>query len=130
VIKHFCPRLVELHNYSPASATQQKIYNWTTLNQRAMKRLSMNLTQSDITSVCACKPNAVERVLRTLMVKIPKFLSKEAAKANQQPLASQEQAAARMAGVGEWPRSLVGSMCRRTAPYPLLTRTEPSHTTP
>ena len=32
VVHHFIPRLVELHNYSPANATQQKMANWKTLN--------------------------------------------------------------------------------------------------
>jgi len=33
VVKHFFPRLVELHNYSAAHSMQQKIYNWETLNR-------------------------------------------------------------------------------------------------
>jgi beta-galactosidase/beta-glucuronidase len=32
LIKHHIPRLVELHNYPPASSTMQKFYNWSTLN--------------------------------------------------------------------------------------------------
>ncbi len=32
LIKHHAPKLVELHNYPSASSTQQKLYNWTTLN--------------------------------------------------------------------------------------------------
>ncbi len=34
VVHHFIPRLVELHNYSPANATQQKVDNWKTLNSK------------------------------------------------------------------------------------------------
>jgi len=34
VVHHFIPRLVELHNYSPANATQQKMDNWKTLNSK------------------------------------------------------------------------------------------------
>ena len=33
VVNHFLPKLVELHNYSPANASQQKMYNWNTLNR-------------------------------------------------------------------------------------------------
>jgi hypothetical protein len=32
VVHHFLPKYVELHNYSPANATQQKMINWRTLN--------------------------------------------------------------------------------------------------
>ncbi|KAG5456030.1 MAG: hypothetical protein BJ554DRAFT_4341 [Olpidium bornovanus] len=33
IIKYFLPKLVDLHNYSPANATAQKVYNWRTLNR-------------------------------------------------------------------------------------------------
>ena len=33
VVRHFMPKMVELHNYSPANAISQKIYNWNTLNR-------------------------------------------------------------------------------------------------
>ena len=32
VVKHFIPRLVELHNYTPANSTRQKLENWRTLS--------------------------------------------------------------------------------------------------
>ena len=31
---HFFPRLVELHNYTPANSTGQKLENWRTLNRK------------------------------------------------------------------------------------------------
>ena len=34
VIHHFVPRLVDLHNYSPANATRQKAENWRLLNSK------------------------------------------------------------------------------------------------
>lgn len=34
VVKHFFPKLVELHNYTPAHSTQQKLSNWSTLNRQ------------------------------------------------------------------------------------------------
>lgn len=34
VVKHFLPKLVDLHNYTPASSTQQKLTNWDVLNRR------------------------------------------------------------------------------------------------
>ena len=32
VVHHFLPKLVELHNYSPANSISQKLENWRTLN--------------------------------------------------------------------------------------------------
>jgi len=32
VVAHYCPRLVDAHNYSAANGLAQKIYNWSTLN--------------------------------------------------------------------------------------------------
>lgn len=34
VVHHFVPRLVDLHNYSPANATQLKADNWRALNSK------------------------------------------------------------------------------------------------
>lgn len=34
IIKHFIPRLVELHNYTSANSTNQKLSNWGTLNRK------------------------------------------------------------------------------------------------
>ena len=41
VVKHFLPQLVELHNYSNAHSVQQKTYNWNTLNQKVLKKMSL-----------------------------------------------------------------------------------------
>lgn len=34
VVKHFLPKLVDLHNYTSANSTQQKLTNWDVLNRR------------------------------------------------------------------------------------------------
>lgn len=34
VVKYFLPKLVDLHNYTPANSTQQKLTNWDVLNRR------------------------------------------------------------------------------------------------
>ena len=33
IVAHYCPRLVELHNYSAAHSVSAKTYNWNTLNR-------------------------------------------------------------------------------------------------
>ena len=39
VVHHFLPKLVELHNYSPANSSQQKIDNWRTVNSQYLKNV-------------------------------------------------------------------------------------------
>ena len=33
IVHHYFPKTVELHNYSPAAATKQKMENWYLLNR-------------------------------------------------------------------------------------------------
>jgi len=33
IVKHYFPKMVELHNYPPANATTQKLENWYLLNR-------------------------------------------------------------------------------------------------
>lgn len=35
VIKHYIPKLVDIHNYHQASSSSQKVENWKTLNTKA-----------------------------------------------------------------------------------------------
>lgn len=39
VVKHFFPKLVDLHNYIPANSTQQKLSNWNVLNRQDKRTL-------------------------------------------------------------------------------------------
>lgn len=37
IVKHFHPRLVDLHNYVPTCNTDQKLSNWSILNRQALR---------------------------------------------------------------------------------------------
>ncbi|XP_023994167.1 sperm flagellar protein 1 isoform X2 [Salvelinus sp. IW2-2015] len=41
VVKYFFPKLVELHNYTPANSIQQKLSNWGTLNRKVFSKLNL-----------------------------------------------------------------------------------------
>lgn len=73
VVHHSFPKLVELHNYSSANGTQQKLYNWNTLNTKVFKRLGFTVTRQDTEACCNCVPGAVERVLKLVKTKIEKY---------------------------------------------------------
>ena len=38
VIKHFLPNIIDLHNYCNAHSITQKSNNWTTLNNKVLKK--------------------------------------------------------------------------------------------
>ena len=55
VVHDYFPKLVELHNYSSANGTTQKMYNWNTLNQKVFKRLGFTLAKTDFEPICNCQ---------------------------------------------------------------------------
>eukprot|EP00771_Trimastix_marina_P001773 gnl/Trimastix_PCT/2873.p1 GENE.gnl/Trimastix_PCT/2873~~gnl/Trimastix_PCT/2873.p1 ORF type:complete len:291 (+),score=59.76 gnl/Trimastix_PCT/2873:65-937(+) len=63
VVKHFLPKIVDLHNYSSANSLSQKMYNWETLNQKVLKRIGLVLQLPHIENVCYCVPGSVEFIL-------------------------------------------------------------------
>jgi len=70
IVNHLAPRLVELHNYQPASNTQLKLYNWKTLNQKVFKRLGLKFSDDVLKSVATAQPGAIENVLITLKTRL------------------------------------------------------------
>ena len=70
IVKHHLPTLVDIHNYSAAHSMQQKLYNWNTLNQKVFRKLGFLLGKGDIEKITTCVPEAVERALRVVQVKI------------------------------------------------------------
>ena len=58
---------------SSAHGLPQKLYNWTTLNQKVFKKLSFALPKAEYEAVAGCEPGAVERVLKLLKEKIAKY---------------------------------------------------------
>jgi len=53
VVKHFFPRLVELHNYQPTSSKKNKIYNWQALNRKRARCRACRLTAGHWFLICA-----------------------------------------------------------------------------
>ena len=70
LIKYHIPKIVEIHNYSAASSTQQKMYNWTTLNKKVLKKLGMQLSKKDIEAILAYEPMSVENILKVVYRKV------------------------------------------------------------
>ena len=58
IVAHFLPRLVDIHNYSGAHGTQQKLYNWVTLNNKVLKRLGFVVASPDCERIANAEPGA------------------------------------------------------------------------
>ncbi|XP_006816413.1 sperm flagellar protein 1-like [Saccoglossus kowalevskii] len=74
IVKHFIPKIVEIHNYTPANSMQQKISNWGTLNRKVFSKLSYNIPEQVVRGISACKPGVVEVVLDQLRKKVDMYL--------------------------------------------------------
>ncbi|CAL5224665.1 g7387 [Coccomyxa viridis] len=60
------PRMINLHNYSGCNATNLKLYNWRTLDERVFRKLGRALPASECGDCARAIPGAIERVLRLL----------------------------------------------------------------
>jgi CH-like domain in sperm protein len=54
VVRHFIPRIVDLHNYSNANSISQKLYNWNTLNQKVFKRINYQTSEGIMSLTGRC----------------------------------------------------------------------------
>nr|XP_022345384.1 sperm flagellar protein 1-like isoform X11 [Crassostrea virginica] len=79
IVHHYFPKTVELHNYSPAAATKQKMENWYLLNRRVLRKLDLDLSDEVIRALANCKPKVVEKVLMLLRLQIDKNLQRQEA---------------------------------------------------
>ena len=73
VIAHYFPKMVQLHNYSAANSTPQKMYNWITLNQKVLAKLGYTLSKTEIEQIVISKPGSVEIFLHQLQFKMARF---------------------------------------------------------
>ncbi|CAD8056383.1 unnamed protein product [Paramecium sonneborni] len=77
IVQHYIPRIVDIHNYSLAHSVQQKQYNWNTLNTKVFRKMGFQITQKDIDAVISVVPEAIERILKVVQVKISMFLDNQ-----------------------------------------------------
>eukprot|EP01026_Neomeris_dumetosa_P070718 TRINITY_DN7080_c0_g1_i1.p1 TRINITY_DN7080_c0_g1~~TRINITY_DN7080_c0_g1_i1.p1 ORF type:complete len:204 (+),score=30.83 TRINITY_DN7080_c0_g1_i1:25-636(+) len=77
VLNYYCPKLVELHNYSSANSSAQKSYNWNTLNNKVFKKLGFSVSLEEQQAIVNCEPKAIERVLQLVHHKLHKHKQKQ-----------------------------------------------------
>lgn len=79
IVAHYFPKLIELHNYSAANSVRQKLYNWATLNQKALKRIGYEIPKTEIEGIVNCRPGVIEYVLHQVQTKIAEYRSRKTA---------------------------------------------------
>ncbi|XP_039271984.1 sperm flagellar protein 1-like isoform X2 [Styela clava] len=80
VVRHFIPRLVEMHNYTSANSTNQKLNNWQTLNRKVLSKLNFTIPASVMQEISECKPRVMEVFLFGLWQKIEEYIIKTGSK--------------------------------------------------
>lgn len=63
LLKHYYPKIVDVHNYPTAYNTKQKMVNWNTLSIKVFKKIGFNVTTEEIEDIISSKPKAIEQVL-------------------------------------------------------------------
>lgn len=74
LIKYYFPSWVDLHNYAPASSTQQKLVNWGLLNRKIFSRFSLNVPDNVLRGICLGRVGLIEVFLYNLRTKIDDHL--------------------------------------------------------
>ena len=70
IMKHYYPKMVDLHNYPEASSTQLKLTNWNTLCLKVFRKIGFSITKTELENVVNSKPKAIEIVLWKLYNKL------------------------------------------------------------
>ncbi|KAM8923792.1 sperm flagellar protein 1-like [Pelodytes ibericus] len=77
VVKHFIPKIVEMHNYIPANSTQQKLSNWGFLNRKVFSKLNLHVPEDMVRRLITNTSGVIEPVLYTLRQKINEKLQEK-----------------------------------------------------
>ncbi|XP_066926461.1 sperm flagellar protein 1-like isoform X2 [Clytia hemisphaerica] len=81
IIHHYLPKMVDLHNYSPAHATAKKMDNWNVLGRKCFNKLNFNVKDGLIKGAVFAEPGAVELILRDLRLCIDTYAARKKAQA-------------------------------------------------
>lgn len=77
VIKHYMPKLVEIHNYSPANGIAQKLYNWNTLIAKVTKKFGYIPSDELVQGIVNNRNGFIEVLLWELREKLYDSLAKK-----------------------------------------------------
>ncbi|XP_032409395.1 sperm flagellar protein 1-like [Xiphophorus hellerii] len=75
IVKHYLPRIVDVHNYITSCKTQQKRNNWNLLNKRVFSKLDFYVSEDMVEKIVSSTPNVILPVLLLLKEKIENKLA-------------------------------------------------------
>lgn len=70
MVKFFYPKMVELHNYTPANCFIHKMNNWYTLSRKVLSKLGIKISKEQIEQIASATPNGITSVLSALREKV------------------------------------------------------------
>ncbi|XP_001949398.1 uncharacterized protein LOC100165532 [Acyrthosiphon pisum] len=73
IIKFYWPKLIDLHNYVPASSLTNKISNWDTLNRKVLKKVKLPISKETIEKLSTADPNTIFQFLKSLKLVVDEF---------------------------------------------------------
>lgn len=70
IVKHYHPKLIDLHNTPASLKLDRKRKNWELLNEKVFKRLNFTVSDSEIDKVIRAVPLTAEVLLDRLCTKL------------------------------------------------------------
>ncbi|XP_023183135.1 sperm flagellar protein 1-like isoform X1 [Xiphophorus maculatus] len=75
IVKHYFPRIVDIHNYITSCKTQQKRNNWKLLNKKVFSKLDFYVSEDMVEKIVSSTPGVILQVLFSLKEKLEKKLT-------------------------------------------------------
>ncbi|KAK3921396.1 Sperm flagellar protein 1 [Frankliniella fusca] len=91
LVKFFYPKMVELHNYTPANCFLHKMNNWHTLSRKVLSKLGIKISKEQIEQIASASPNGIISVLSSFKDKVVAAQEKREEECKQQQRGSQPQ---------------------------------------
>eukprot|EP00035_Acanthoeca_spectabilis_P007387 m.136174 g.136174 ORF g.136174 m.136174 type:complete len:263 (+) comp13931_c0_seq7:414-1202(+) len=92
VIKYYCPKLVDMHNYHKASNTTQKLANWNTLNTKVLSKLDVKIPKAVLQNVIDLKPGVMLMVLSNIKIKVEQYIKPKIDRPDEEPVKKKKKA--------------------------------------
>lgn len=73
VVKSAFPKMIDVHNYSAANATPQKMQNWLLLNRKVFRQMRFELSEEVVRQISNAKQGIIERVLFMLRTRMERM---------------------------------------------------------
>lgn len=108
VIKYYCPKLVDMHNYHKASNSTQKLANWNTLNTKValapahhyivpseplrrtrvqvLSKLDVKIPKAVLQNVIDLKPGVMLMVLSNIKIKVEQYIKPKIDRPDEEPV--------------------------------------------